>query len=74
MAVRNCVQGLISVRSLVACARSGSYNDSTEACANTSVPPRVAGCSGFGSTFVGRPMWLSTSTGVAAPANGIAVA
>ena len=30
--------------------------------------------SGFGSIFVGRPMWLSTSTGVADPANGIAVA
>ena len=39
-----------------------------------SAAPRLAGCSGFPSIFVGRPMWLSASTGIATPLSTSAVA
>ncbi len=35
-----------------------------EACAKTSVPPRLAGCNALPSILVGRPRWLSTSSGI----------
>ena len=38
------------------------------ACVKMSVAPRLAGCSGLPSILVGCPMWLSTSTGCAMPA------
>ena len=44
------------------------------ACAKTSVAPRLPGCSGLPSILVGRPSWLSTSSPVATPPSGIAVA
>ena len=47
--------------------RSGSYIVRTEAWANTSVEPRLAGCSGLPSTLVGRPIWLSTRMPFATP-------
>src|SRR5271157_4680954 len=58
---------------VIDCDRSGSYMSRIDACANTSLPT-PAGWSGLPSTLVGRPSWLSTSTGVAYPPNGIALA
>jgi hypothetical protein len=56
------------------CERSGSYIPSMEACANMSVPPMLAGCLSFPSTFVGRNIWLSTSNrrSVARPTYAVA--
>ena len=51
--------------------RSGSYIFRIDACMKTSVPPRLPGCSGLPSILVGRPIWLSTSSPVAAPACGM---
>ena len=67
--VRSVGRGCIGV-----CERSGSYSPSTDACAKTSVAPRLAGWSGLPSTLVGRPSWLSTSRPTAVPARVIAVA
>ena len=41
---------------------------------STSVAPRLAGCSGLPSSFVGRPMWFSASSGMPTPPCGMAVA
>ena len=38
-----------------------------EACAYTSVPPKLAGCWSLPSILIGRYMWLFTSRGVAYP-------
>ena len=58
----------MSRRCSTVCERSGSYSVRTLACMTASVAPRLAGCSGLPSIFVGRPRWLSTSTPVAMPA------
>jgi hypothetical protein len=59
---------------VIVCERSGSYRERTDACAKRSVAPRLAGCSGLPSTFVGRPVWLSTRMPVAYPRSVEAVA
>ena len=58
-------QVLMRPRWVTVCDRSGSYIERTDAWANRSVAPRLAGCSGLPSTLVGRPMWLSASSPVA---------
>lgn len=43
------------------CSREGSQRSRIEACASTSVAPRLARCSGLPSILVGRPLLDSTS-------------
>ena len=53
---------------------SGSFVPRMAAWPNGLVAPRLLGCFSFPSILVGRPMWLSTSTPVANPPSGMAVA
>ena len=74
MAPRNADHGRISPTLVSVWERSGSYRPSTAACAKTSLAPRLPGCCGLPSIFVGRPSWLSTSSPAATPPSVIAVA
>ena len=67
MAPRNACHERWSPSETTLCERSGSYRPSSEACAKMSVPPSEAGCWSLPSILVGRPRWLSTSSGLAYP-------